>query len=269
MIGASRDSLATCVEALDTRRGAADFASVGEDLFAVAALLGQQTQLRSTLADAGQSESTRRGLVEQLLGGKIGATSLAMVATAVGQRWSEDEDLVLALEQLADQAVFTVAQDDGSLDATEEEIFRFGRAVQASPELQMALTDPAQSAATKAAIVTDLLGSRATAATVTVIKYAVGHLHGRRIDSVLDHLCDLAAAQRERVVAQVRVARPLEADQARRLAAALSALQGRTVRLNVAVDPDVLGGVHVTLGDEVIDGTIASRLEQARRAVLG
>lgn len=269
MIGASRDSLAACIEALDARRGAADFSSVGEDLFAVAALLGQQTQLRSTLADSGQPESTRRGLVEQLLTGKISSTALEVVASTVGQRWSEDDDLVLALEQLADQAVFTVAQDDGTLDAAEEEIFRFARAVQASPELQMALTDPAQSAAVKANVVTDLLAGRATPATVTVVKYAVGHLHGRRIDSVLDHLCDLAAAQRQRVVAQVRVAQPLEAEQTRRLAAALSALTGRTVRLNVAVDPEVLGGVHVTLGDEVIDGTIATRLEQARRAVLG
>jgi len=269
MIGASRDSLAACIEALDARRGAADFVSVGADLFAVAALLDQQTQLRSTLADSGQPDVARRGLVEQLLGGKVSPTCLEIILFTVSQRWSDDDDLVLALEQLADQAVFTVAQDDGTLDATEEEIFRFARAVQASPELQMALTDPAQSSAVKANVVTDLLAGRATSATVTVVKYAVGHLHGRRIDSVLDHLCDLAAAQRQRVVAQVRVAQPLEAEQTRRLAAALSALTGRTVRLNVAVDPEVLGGVHVTLGDEVIDGTIASRLEQARRAVLG
>lgn len=269
MIGASRDSLAACVEALDARRGAADFASVGVDLFAVASVLDQHAQLRSTLADSGQPESTRRAVVEQLLGGKICPTAMEMVGFTVGQRWSDDADLVLALEQLADQAVFTVAQEDGSLDATEEEIFRFGRAVQGSPELQMALTDPAHTAAVKASVVTDLLRGRATAATTTVVTYAVGHLHGRRIDSVLDQLCSLAAAQRDRVVAQVRVARPLDADQERRLAAALSALKGRTVRLNVAVDADVLGGVHVTLGDEVIDGTIATRVEQARRAVLG
>ena len=269
MIGASRDSLAACVDALDTRRGAADFASVGGDLFAVASLLDNHAQLRSTLADSGQSDAARRGLIDQLLSDKVSATALEVVRFAVGQRWSEDEDLVLALEQLADQAVFTVAQEDGSLDATEEEIFRFGRAVQASPELQMALTDPAQSAAVKAAVVTDLLRGRATVSTTTVLTYAVGHLHGRRIDSVLDQLCALAAAQRDRVVAQVRVARPLDTEQERRLAADLSALKGRTVRLNVAIDPEVLGGVHVTLGDEVIDGTIATRLEQARRAVLG
>jgi F-type H+-transporting ATPase subunit delta len=94
-------------------------------------------------------------------------------------------------------------------------------------------------------------------------------LHGQRLDAAIDTLCELAARQRERVVAEVRVAAPLTEEQSRRLAAALSSLQGRTVRLNVAVDPAMLGGVMVTIGDEVIDGTVASRLEQARRAVLG
>jgi F-type H+-transporting ATPase subunit delta len=101
-----------------------------------------------------------------------------------------------------------------------------------------------------------------------VLEYAVGHLHGQRIDSVVDHLCDLAARQRERVIAEVRVAAPLDAEQSRRLADVLSRLKGRTVRLNVAVDPAVLGGVHVKVGDEVIDGTVAAKLEQARRVVL-
>ena len=121
----------------------------------------------------------------------------------------------------------------------------------------------------KAAIVRDLLSDRATAATREVLESTVGRLHGQRLDAAIDTLCELAARQRERVVAEVRVAAPLSEEQSRRLAAALSSLKGRTVRLNVAVDPAVLGGVMVTIGDEVIDGTVASRLEQARRAVLG
>ena len=102
-----------------------------------------------------------------------------------------------------------------------------------------------------------------------MLESTVGRLHGQRLDAAIDTLCELAARQRERVVAEVRVAAPLTEEQSRRLAAALSSLKGRTVRLNVAVDPAVLGGVMVTIGDEVIDGTVASRLEQARRAVLG
>ena len=72
----------------------------------------------------------------------------------------------------------------------------------------MALTDPSQTAQTKADIVRDLLGGRATPTSAAVLEYSVGHLHGRRIDSVVDELCALAARQRERVVAEVRVAAP-------------------------------------------------------------
>lgn len=269
MLGSSRESLSTCRDGLDARRQDAAFSGLAGELFAIADLLGRENQLRSALADSGQLSAVREALVRDVLAGKVSELAVDVVLVAVAQRWSQDLDLVLALEQLAEQAAFTVAEAQGALDATEEELFLFGRALDASPALQMALTDPAQTAATKAAIVRDLIGGRCTAATNEVLQYAVGHLHGRRIDSVVDELCALAAQQRERVVAEVRVAAPLEGDQAARLANVLTRIKGRTVRLNVAVDPSVLGGVHVTIGDEVIDGTVASRMEQARRAVLG
>lgn len=269
MIGSSRDSLAACQEGLDARRQQAGFASLAGELFAVADVLGREGQLRTTLADSGQPHSVREGLVRQIFGGRISDLAIDVVVDVTALRWASDMDLVLALEQLADQAAFTVAEADGTLEATEEELFRFGRAVDASSALQMALTDPAQSSATKGAIARDLLQGRSTAATSAVLEYAVGHLHGRRIDSVVDELCALAAKQRDRVVAEVRVAAPLDQTQQQRLASALTRLKGRTVRLNVAVDSSVLGGVHVRIGDEVIDGTIASRMEQARRALLG
>ncbi len=269
MLGSSRDSLVACQEGLDALRGDADFGQVSAGLFAAAGLLDVEGQLRSTLADSGQPASVREGLVREVFGDRIGELAVSILVIATARRWSSDLDLVLAVELLADQAAFTVAEADGSLDTTEEELFLFSRALDSSPALQMALTDPSQSVQTKAAIVRDLLGGRSSAATDQILQYAVGHLHGRRIDAVVEDLCDLAATQRERVVAEVRVAAPLEAAQEARLSGLLSRLKGRTVRLNVAVDPAVLGGVHIKIGDEVIDGTIASRLEQARRAVIG
>jgi F-type H+-transporting ATPase subunit delta len=269
MIGSSRESLRVCQEGLDARRQDPGFAQLSGELFAVADLLDREWQLRTTLADSGQPQQVRDALVGQILGARVSGLAVDVVRMVVDRRWAEDLDLVMAIEQLADQAAFTVAEADGSLDSTEEELFRFGRALDSSPELQMALTDPAQSAAVKASIARELLQGRSTAATQAVLEYAVGHLHGRRIDSVVDDLCNLAAQQRERVVAEVRVAAPLDASQTQRLADALSRLKGRTVRLNVAVDPTVVGGVHVRIGDEVIDGTVASRMEQARRALLG
>jgi F-type H+-transporting ATPase subunit delta len=269
MLGASRESLAACQEGLDARRQDAVFARLPEELFAVASLLDAQQQLRAAIADSGQPTNVRSGLVRDVLSGRVSELALEVVLMVIGHRWSTEEDLVLALELLADQAAFTQAQNDGTLDATEEELFRFGRALDSSSELQMALTDPAQSAAAKGAIVRDLLAGRTSVATAQVLQYAVGHLHGRRIDAVIDDLCALAAEQRQRMVAEVRVAAPLDDDQRARLQSLLSTIKGRQVRINVAVDPNVLGGVHVQIGDEVIDGTVATRMEQARRAVLG
>ena len=191
-----------------------------------------------------------------------------VVLLVVSRRWSSESDMVLALELLADQAAFTVAQNDSSLDATEEELFRFGRALDASSDLQMALTDPAQSATVKSSIVRDLLAGRGTVATSQVLQYAVGHLHGRRIDSVIETLCALAAQQRQRMVAEVRVAAPLDDAQRTRLQSLLSRLKGREVRLNVAVDPSVLGGVHVQIGDEVIDGSVRGKLNAMAAGLL-
>lgn len=269
MLGASRGSMSRQVEVIEARRTAAGFDQLAQELFSIADLLGRERLLRHALADSGQGEQARVALAREVFATRVSPLATDVIAEIVGERWSNDADLVSAIEELGVQAAFAVAESNGQLDATEEEIFLFSRAIDESSTLQMALTDPSSSAEVKASIVHDLLGGRVTAASEQVLAYTVGHLHGRRIDSVIEHLCELAARQRDRVVAEVRVAQQLDADQAARLADVLSRLKGRTVRLNVAVDPTVLGGVYVKVGDEVIDGTVAAKLEQARRVVLG
>lgn len=269
MLGSSRDALALCSGELDQLSGEVDRGTLGTELFAVASLLDSEKVLRSALADSGQGLDIRCNLTAEVFASRVSPAVSDLLVIAVSQRWSADMDLVLALEELAAQAILFVAETNETLDATEEEIFLFGRAVDESADLQMALTNPATAGSVKSAIVADLLKVNATSATKELLEYAVSHLHGRRLDSVIARLGDLAAAQRQRMVAQVRAAAPLSENQSQRLMAALSKLKGRDVRLNVAVDPAVLGGIHVVIGDEVIDGTIATRLEAAHRAILG
>jgi F-type H+-transporting ATPase subunit delta len=267
MIGASRDSLSALRESLDARRAEPGFEAVSADLLAVADLLGREKSLRVQLADGGRPEGARGGLAEALLANRVAPLALAVVRDVVDSRWSNDADLVDALEQLGAQAAFTVAEADGELDRVEEELFRFNRAVDSSADLQMTLTDPSLPSAAKSGIVRDLLVGKASPVTAALLEYTVGHLHGRRVDAAVSSLSDLAARQRERVVAHVRVAAPLDEGQQRRLTDALTRVKGRQVRLDVVIDPAVLGGIAVQVGDEVIDGTIAARLEQARRAL--
>ena len=268
MLGSSRESLAACQDGLDARRQDAGFAALPGELFAVADVLGRESLLRSTLADSGQPHSVREALVRQLFGGKVGDLAIDVVVHASAQRWSSDMDLVLALEQLADQAAFTVAEADGTLDATEDELFRFGRAVDASSALQMALTDPSASSAAVESLVRTLLGDKVDATALSVLAYFASHLRGRRVDAVIDHLSQLAAAQNGKAVAEVRSVVDLSDTQKARLATALEKLTGHKVRVNVAIDPSVVGGISVNVAGEIFDGTVSTRLDLARRALL-
>ena len=252
---------------VDARIGSAT-AEVAGELLAVAALLGAEKSLRTSLADAGQPVEARQAVVRELLADKVQPTARELVEAAVAVRWADADDLEAAVAELGAAVAFTAAEADGSLDAVEEELFLFGRAVDANPELQMALTNPALTPAVKAALVRDLVAAGAPITSV-LLAHTAANLRGRRVDAAVGALSNLAAAQRQRVVAQVTAAVALDEQQQERLARALARFAGREVRLNVAVDPTVIGGVSVRLGDEVIDGTMITRLSQARRAIVG
>lgn len=242
--------------------------TVAEQLLAAVSLLAGDKTLRTALADAGQSDESRAALAKDVFSGKVDDVTVELLAAAARLRWSNGSDLVEALEELGAAVAFTAAEADGSLGTVEEELFRFGRAVEVSPELQMRLTDPAVSAAGKAALVRDLIAS-ATPTTIALLAHMAANLRGRRVDSAVTTLTNLAAAQRERVVAQVRVAVALDDAQVDRLSRALARFSDREVRLNIVVDPTVIGGVSVRLGDDVIDGTMLTRITQARRSLVG
>ncbi len=92
---------------------------------------------------------------------------------------------------------------------------------------------------------------------------------GRSLDGGLNALSKLAADRRDRMVAVVTSAVPLSDQQKQRLGDGLAKLYGRRVHLNLDVDPEILGGIQVRIGDEVINGTIADRLAEAGRRMAG
>ena len=267
MFGSSRGSLAALRASVDARRDEPGFDAISGDLLAVAGVLGREKSLRQALADAGQPAAGRAGIATSLFGSQLSPLAVEVLTEIVSARWSHDADLVDAVEQLGAQAAFTTAERDGSLDRVENELFTFGRAVDESPELQMALTNPSLSAGNKAGVVRDLVGESASPVTVALLTHAAGNLRGQRPASAVEALARLASDQRQQVLAEVRSAVDLTTEQNTRLARALTTLQGRQVRINVVVDPEVVGGIVVRVGDDVIDGSVASRLEQARRAV--
>lgn len=267
MRGASRASLAHATERLS---GVLDLARtnagrLGDELFDVAGLLDREAGLRRTLSDPSRSGDAKAGLARGLLSGKVLAATLDTVTELVASRWSAPGDLSDATEQLAALAVVAQADSDGSLDELEDELFRFGRIVAGEPSLRVALSSPYVEPDRKRQLLAALLDGKVTPATQRLVTQASLHPRGRSLDATLEEYAGIAARRRERLVAEVHVATELSADQRTRLAGALRGLYGHDVHLNVVLDPQVIGGMSVRVGDEVIDGSTATRLAALRR----
>jgi F-type H+-transporting ATPase subunit delta len=151
----------------------------------------------------------------------------------------------------------------------EDELFRFARAVDGSPELRDRLVDPSIDVGTKLGIVTDLLGDRAHPQTLSAVAFVVQAGRARQLTQIADAVVGQAAESRAQAVAEVRSAVALTADQRRRLARALARIAGRDVDLKIVVDPGVVGGVVVRMGDTVIDGSVSHRLAEVRSQLTG
>jgi F-type H+-transporting ATPase subunit delta len=276
MQGSSRGSLVAARERLDailspggTAAGALDRAQTGSGLFGVVDLLDANGPLRRGLTDPSQPGDAKAALVARLISGKVAAEVLDLVADAVRSRWSRSRDLADALEELAVSSVTADAEAAGTVDRLEDELFRFERTVAASAELTAALTDRTASVERRTALVDDLVSGKVSPQTRTLLHRALVAPRGRNLSAVLAEYGRLAAARREQSVAHVRVAAPLDPGHRQRLATALAALYGKRVHLNVEVDPQVLGGIRVEVGGEVLDGSIATRLDDVRRRLAG
>lgn len=268
MKGASRASLAAAKDRLNSSLAgatAAQAADLGDQLFAIAGLLDREPALRRSLSDPSIDASARSGLAGSLLRGKISASALDQVTALAGDRWSAPGDLADAVEELAVLAICTSADVAGQLDELEDELFRFGRIVGGDPGLRYALSNLFVPAEGRRSLVVDLLEGKVTGPGLRLISQAAAHPRGRGMDANLESYANLAAALRQRLVAEVHVAVPLSAGQRSRLAAALAAGYGHDVHLNVVVDPQLVGGMTVRIGDELINGSVASRLAELRR----
>jgi F-type H+-transporting ATPase subunit delta len=161
-------------------------------------------------------------------------------------------------------ALFEIARAEGTLDDVEDELFRFARSYESNEVLRTSLTDEMIPAARRQAIVEDLLGGRATPTTVQLISMVVGSGRGRELPAIVDRLVERAASAKNLAVAEVHAAVPLTEDQQDRLKAAIANATGKDVTLKVVVDPAVLGGLVVTVGDTILDGTVRTHLDQLK-----
>ncbi len=266
--GSSRQSLQVARGALDVAvKGATGTAaaSLSAELFVVAKTLHGSLSLRRAITDPSRDASAKETLVKDLFK-SLSAPAIDLTAKVSSIRWSNSGDLVQVLEQLAIEAQASAANIDGALDRVEDELFAAEQAVSGSPELRKALITVGADSA-KAGIIKDLFAKNGSPYTVALLSQLVTTLRGRSIEVAFHDYKYALAARRNRVIALVRVAVALTDAQRDRLAASLTAQVGQPVRINIEIDPTIIGGVAIKFADELVDGTVVNRLANAGRSM--
>lgn len=262
MGSATTQALAATTAALDAA-GGVDL-DAARELFAAARALGAAPQLSGALTTAAAPVAARQQVVSDVFAGSRPAV-VEVLRTAAAQRWSSTDDLLEGIEELAIRAAAIAAPGTDIAG----ELFEVSRTVAANPELELALGSRLGESRAKGELVEKLLAGRAGDATTLIASSLVQQPRERRVRSLLSWATGLVADQRGRFVATVHTATPLDAERLERLRGALSTRYGREVSLNVVVDPEVLGGARIEIGDDVIDATVAARLNDLRQRLAG
>lgn len=262
MGSASRAALAAAVTALAGEKGIT--LATGEQLLSAGRDIAGSPQLRSLLVDPSIEPAEKSKLIGKIFG-SLDAVTARLLSGLTTARWSDSDELIDGIEQIGIRAI-AAASPNASI---ESELFAFARAVTSDNELELAvgstLSDPVQ----KAALVERLFGNKADPATVSIVRHLVQSPRGRRIGELLQSAAETVADASGGIVATVTAAAPLSAAQLEKLTSTLKTQYGREPRIALRIDPAVIGGLRVQIGEDVIDGTVASRLADLRLQLAG
>jgi len=271
--GNSRQSMASLRGVLDQKLNslsAHDCTTISQELFSILDTLYSSVSLRRALTDPARDAAAKSLLAQDLFASSISPGALSILIESVALRWSASIDLASAIEQLAIESEATAANAEGSLDRVQDELFVFARTLGESQELRLTLGDRLGSPIGKREVIADLLGAQgaqANPSTIRLISQAVTGLAGRNIDSVLRVYADAVADRRNRLLVLVTTRIALTASQSDQLSQIMTKHVGQPVHLNYQIDPTILGGVSIRFADELVDGTISTRLAEAGRAL--
>lgn len=266
MGSATTQALAATSEALGHTLGqnAAASLEVAGELFAAARTIAGSSALQSALVDAAAPTASRTALVDAVFGA-FGATTRELLHVTVSQRWSTPGDLVSGVEQLGIRAA---SASDDTIDVSGE-LFGLGRVIAQNPELELALGSRLADSSAKAALIDTVMGGAVSAPTALIVTSLVRESRGRRIRQLLAEAARVVSAQRGQTVATVATAVALTDAQCSALQASLGARYNTRVTIHAVVDPEVIGGLRVQIGDDVIDSSISQRLAELRQRLAG
>ncbi|MBV9321461.1 MAG: F0F1 ATP synthase subunit B/delta [Mycobacterium sp.] len=270
MRSASRDALKSLLDKFGKVADNLDdkgLSTLADELASVAQLLNREVVVMRYLTLPSEDEAPRVRLIERLVSGQVEDSTLDVLRAAVSERWSADSDLIDAIEHIARQALLMRAERSDQVDEVEDQLFRFSRILDAQPRLAILLGDETAPAERRVELLRKVLDSasgRVNPIAIALLSQTIELLRGQPAEKAVSELAGVAVARRGEVVAHVSAAGELSDDQRTRLTEVLSRIYGHPVTLQMQVDSKLLGGLRISVGEEVIDGTLSSRLASAR-----
>ncbi|MGV8876861.1 MAG: F0F1 ATP synthase subunit delta [Rhodoglobus sp.] len=234
--------------------------ATGAELFAAGRVVGESAQLRSAVADPAADAHDKAALIGSVFS-SLSASARTVLSAIVSARWSNADDLLAAIEEIA---IRSVAKSATTSVAIEDELFAFGAMVSSDPELELAVGSKLGSGQSKSKLVHDLLTGKISPQAEEIIDHLVQQPRGRRMGELIATAADIVADQAGTSIATITTAAPLTQSQRERLRVGLTKNHGRELKLNVRIDPSLIGGVRVQIGDEVIDGSVSTKLNDLR-----
>ncbi len=162
------------------------------------------------------------------------------------------------------QAIFDVAEAEGMLGDVQDEMTRFESILASNPALFDGLHDVAVPPVRRQSMIEELFTGKLHSQTVSLLSFVIGSGKARQLPEIISRLHKISAQTRDLVVAEVRAAAELTQVQQDEMTAALANITGKQIDLRVTIDPAVIGGAVVQVGDDIVDGTVSTKLDRLR-----
>jgi len=252
------------VEARSSLEGYAATSELASSLFAAALGLSGSKALRGALADSSVDQKALQALAASAFA-SLSTDAKKLIGSLVSLPWSAPEDLQAALEELG---IRMFAQVAGESDLVGE-LLAIQALIHSDPEVELAVGSKRASAEAKAALMSALVGGKVSAEAEAIVRHLVSDSRGRRIGRMLSDAAEIVADQGGKGLAVVTVATSLSAAQQAHIENLLEKKYQRPHYIAQRVDDSVVGGARIRVSDDVIDGSVATRLQDLRMKLAG
>lgn len=259
----SRDSLAPKLR--DTRQEAW---RIGNELFTITSLLDHNVHIERALTDPARPVADKVAVLNTLLAGQAHPMTMQIMTDLVGRRFSRVVDIANAVEDFGVDAMMYYADAEGTTLQVSVELAELHSALLNLPVVRSKLCDDSVSSDVRVRLFRELFASKnLNEVTMRLAEHATCNLRNRRYLTTIQWLINKFSRHMGESMVTVTTATPLTGEQIDRLSAIYAKKVGRNVHINSVVDPTVLGGMRVQVGDEVTDNTVIAQLDHLQRTV--